>query len=346
MSERRQILLGMLMALLSGSVMWGGAVLSLVESDYVGQKAATAAFIAAWEMPTFVAPSLEPGQPTFTAVARSIISSTPTPTFSAPASCQPPPGWVSVMLPLGGSLIALADQYGANAVELAQANCLPADTSNLPPGSFLFIPGASPTPSPIPATFTPTATTYICGAPASWVSYIVRAGDTLHSLSSATGVSVPELQKANCLGTSTTISPGDLVYLPFIPYPTPWPTKTPWPTRTPTYFYPSSTPITIPTFTPAPTNTRVPTNTIAPTNTSLPAPTQPTVTIIPAINTPTPVPPTQAPSETIPANTAPPPPSATPAPPPTATQPPMPTIIPEPINPSPTPVETVNVKIQ
>lgn len=329
MSDRQQVLLGILLAFLSGSVMIGGSLLSLVESDFMGQKAATATYIAAWVMPAFITPTPQPGQPTFTAAPRSAMLLTPTPTFGAPAGCEPPAGWLSIMLPLGGSLAETASAYGISAADLAIANCIPAETSNLPPGSFLFVPSPTATPTLFPsATFTMTPTIYVCGAPPGWVQVLIRRGDTLVSLSALTGVSVEELQKANCMGNSVEISPGDYLFLPFYPYPTLWPSRTPWPTRTATRNVPTPTVVQYPTFTPIqipPSATNIPQPTAVPT---VPVSTQPFPTVIFETQVPT----------VYPSNTAPPPPTQ--PPPPTATDAPLPTIIPEPVDPSPTPRET------
>jgi LysM repeat protein len=63
-----------------------------------------------------------------------------------------------------------------------------------------------------------------CGSPYTWVVYIVRPGDSLFRLSQVYGVTVAELQQANCLGTTTTLHTGQVLYVPptapFAPSPT------------------------------------------------------------------------------------------------------------------------------
>lgn len=92
-------------------------------------------------------------------------------------------------------------------------------------------------------TSTPTATTtkhprsaatkavVSCGPPVSWVLYTVQHGDTLTSIGLAYGVSVTQLQSANCLGNSTAIQAGMPLYVPHVaprpPLPTIKPAKTP-----------------------------------------------------------------------------------------------------------------------
>jgi LysM repeat protein len=79
------------------------------------------------------------------------------------------------------------------------------------------------------------ATSVPCKAPGSWVPYVVQEGDTLYRLSQAYGITVAQLQKANCLGTSTLLKVGQtLVVPPWAPQPTIYLT----PTYTSTATYP------------------------------------------------------------------------------------------------------------
>jgi len=81
--------------------------------------------------------------------------------------------------------------------------------------------------SPQP-TLTPSLKT--CSQPVGWEVYTVRTGDTLSSIRLAAGVTVAELQEANCLGSSTFIWVGQQLFVPVIIYQT----ITPWYTPTPT----------------------------------------------------------------------------------------------------------------
>ncbi len=108
-------------------------------------------------------------------------------------------------------------------------------------------------------------TTAMCGAPAGWVQYVVRQGDTLSGLSRALGVSVAQLQTANCMGNSTQLYAGTVIYVPFYP-----PVNTVKPTNT--AVPPTKTPV-------PPTKTSVPpTDTTGPTATSVPASSTPVPT--------------------------------------------------------------------
>jgi uncharacterized protein len=91
----------------------------------------------------------------------------------------------------------------------------------------------TPTPTPTllavaPATVVaPAPTQVVCGAPpASWVRYTVRSGDTLYGLSLTYGVSMAQIQTANCLQTTTLIT-GQVLYVPNVPTRTLVPTLPP-----------------------------------------------------------------------------------------------------------------------
>jgi len=112
-----------------------------------------------------------------------------------------------------------------------------------------------------------------CSRPSGWVQYIVRTGDTLSSISEAFGISVAQLQSANCLGSSTKIYTGQILWVPNRPTVTLKPTQ---PIDTPT-FTPTLTDTLPPSNTPTPT--LHPTDTLVPTDTPLPTDTpEPTAT--------------------------------------------------------------------
>ncbi len=82
-----------------------------------------------------------------------------------------------------------------------------------------------------------------CGSPNTWVVYIVQSGDSLYRISQIYRVTVAELQRANCLGSSTTLHTGQLLYVP------PWAPIAPSPTTIivvlPTTI-PTDTPVVLP----------------------------------------------------------------------------------------------------
>jgi len=252
----------------------------------VGLALAAAATSEVWlpptsPTPTFFAPRpvtfftpvvIQPGQPTPTlSLATSTLSATgvllPTPT-----PCLPPIGWVPVSVGPGESLASLAQRFRTTVELLRKANCLFGDT--LPPGSLVYVP------PPLP---TPTAVVRRCGPPPTWIVHVVQRGENLFRLSLAYGVSVAQLQWANCL-SGTLIFAGQRLFVPpvaatntpfdWTPSPTPTATATATPSRTPT---PSITP------TPGPSPTATPT---VPSPTATPTTPLPTATFT-ATPTPT-----------------------------------------------------------
>jgi LysM repeat protein len=106
-----------------------------------------------------------------------------------------------------------------------------------------------------------------CGRPPGWVQYSVRAGDSFSSLSRVFNLSIAQLQTANCMGNSTFLYVGQLIFTPWIP-PAPLP--------------PTSVPATV-----VPSDTDVP-PTVIPSDTSVPPTTEVPPTIEPTEETPIP----------------------------------------------------------
>jgi LysM repeat protein len=146
----------------------------------------------------------------------------------------------------GDTIEQIAADYQVTQTDLMAGNCLVSTT--LLPGTILYIPFPTPTASPqptkvpqptAPATVTPIPinTIVTCGAPRGWVIYSVQAGDTLYKLSVIFGITINQLQVANCLGSSTNIYTGQRLYVPDnrlnIPTPTRTLTRTPVPTTRP-----------------------------------------------------------------------------------------------------------------
>jgi LysM repeat protein len=293
MSSFRQVLLGFLAALLTFSIIIGSFAMALTEGErpiaQLPEATSTDIPPSATMNPsaTYTAsatvPPLEPGAPTYTPSHTPTTTRTPSPTplpSSTPSPtlesvCPVPEGWYSIVVQPGDTINSLAAAYNATPQALIQVNCL--STTSLLPGARIYVPGIPPTQPPAP-----------CGPPRSWILYTVKAGDTLYSLAEAYGVTVSQLQYANCLGSSTTIRISSKLYVPNVS------TRTPSPTRT---LPPSSTP------SPEPTPTQAP-----PTATSTPTQAPPTNTPIPT----TPVPPTPVPTTASPSPTQTETPSATP----------------------------------
>lgn len=236
------VLRGILIALVSLGILIGGLSLSMAEGNMVSKPSPS---------PTSTpAPTSSPTWLPFTTTrADTPTSASPTWTPSlilTPTNCPPPTGWLAYIIKPGDTLESLAAHFQINTDELQQANCLP--TTVLLPGVIIYVPSVP---------LIPTQTRIPCGPPLGWITYIVQPSDTLYHLSQSFGIAVPELQRANCFGSSTLLHVGQMIYVP------PWATRTPSPTfpgiSTPTYI-PSDTPILTPE-TPTDTSPEVSTDT-------------------------------------------------------------------------------------
>jgi LysM repeat protein len=134
--------------------------------------------------------------------------------------CSTPSGWERITLAGDDTLTTLAEARGVSRELLMEKNCLVSAT--LIANKQLYLPPLPPSQTPQPltntvtvaASLTPSVTPVRCGAPRGWVRYTVQFGDTLFRLSTIFNVSVPELQLANCLGWSSIIRAGEILYVP------------------------------------------------------------------------------------------------------------------------------------
>jgi LysM repeat protein len=297
-----QLTIGLLTAMGMVVFIFGALLLSLSEDAGFAQAMITPDAAAS---PTDTVPPITP-PPGITLVVR---SPSPSPTTAQPrsTSCQPPSGWRSYTVMAGDQLSAIAIDIGRPIQELMEANCM--ITPELIPGTLLYLP------PPPTATLTATAsleptitltTTVVwptrtpqpsCGPYRGWVLYTVQPGDNLFKLSQAFGVSVYQLQQANCL-QGTLIQAGNRIYVPNIatrtpviaPTDSPTPTLTPSRTTVPSSLTPTNTvsPSASATLTPTASSTMLPpsgTPTDAPTGTATPTP---TLTLTPTVTEPSP----------------------------------------------------------
>jgi LysM repeat protein len=287
MNTLRQIGGSLLLALFSIALVIGGISLALAES-YVPQIPTLTQTLAPTSI--FSTSTANTGTPTLSVVSFTPTLSTPSATFPPPTFCPPPAGWIAIMVQPGESLATLAARYNTTPANLSIANCL--FSSDLPAGSIIYVPPF------------PTQTSIPCGPPPGWVRYIVRPGDTLTSLSQAFGVSIAQLQFANCMPANQYyLVVGQTIWVPNVATHTPRATATH--TLTPVVIiFPTLTstasvtppPTTIPTFTATPTDSPTPpptatvaspttpptaTPTVPPTNTSFPTATATPITPAP-----------------------------------------------------------------
>jgi len=220
-----QIFWGVFSVLLAGGILLGSLTMAMVESepelallpplqvDYI---------VSATPSPLVNTP--KPGEPTFTPTQTILPSATEvlerqiTPSPTQTLQCARPPGWSSIVIEWGDTLTNLASRYGISTEELAYANCL--HTHSLEPGTVLSVPDLRD-----PAVLV-TKPVESCGPPADWVFYTVKSGDTLYSLSMSLGVTIRQLQSANCMGNKILIVTGDRLSVPYIPVSTTTPSTT------------------------------------------------------------------------------------------------------------------------
>jgi len=272
MKALRQMGSGFIIGIISLLLVIGGISLSLAESSAPSLPPTPSpiptTFAVEFASP-LPSPTLLPETPT----EISTLVPTATLALAQPTSCTIPAGWVAVTIGANDTLYSIAERYKTTADNLDTSNCL---NNTLPAaGSILYVP-------PVP-----TVTVIPCGPPSSWIkAYTVKAGDNLYRISLLYRTTVAQLQSANCMGSSTIIHVGQLLWVPNVPTSTPGITITL--TRTATvatststvnFSTPTNTPTNTPDFstpTNTATNTPLPTTTWSPTPSVTPPPTQST----------------------------------------------------------------------
>jgi LysM repeat protein len=247
-----QVGFGMIIALISVGLILGALAVALAEGY---GKTPTNPTPSGDIPPTSAQPYVPPS---------AVDTLPPAPSIPPPTSCPKPAGWVSYIVQSGDSLDSLAQRYRISAESILLSNCLPSNALQV--GMYISVPPAA------------ASTIVPCQPPYNWLLYTVRPGDNLFRIGLAYGITVPQLQAANCMGYSTTIYAGKQIHVPpwatitptftltFTITPTPTDTATPtvtW-TASPT-FTPTETPSTTPT--PSPTATFTETFTPSPTAT-------------------------------------------------------------------------------
>jgi len=174
-----------------------------------------------------LSPTIEPTQQVNTPLAQATALPTnlPSSTPTATLACQPPSGWILYKVQTGDTIEELANRFGLSKEQIREANCLVSD--RILPDTELYLPAETPTPTAtatISASVTPTTS---CGTPPGWITYTVKLNDNFFRISYNYGISVQELQLANCLKNTEIIRPGQVLYVPNVPTRTPQATATP-----------------------------------------------------------------------------------------------------------------------
>lgn len=225
MPALRQVLLGGAVALFSVIIILGALTLAFAERD---QNRALAVLQTAIISTGLTLADLQQEWPTKTSSPSPTLTDTPFPSPTA-VICTRPAGMDRVSVLSGETLSLLALRYDVSIRQLLAWNCM--QVSDFAVGMYLLVPSLSPAPS-----FTSTAVETLapaakpkddrCTPPSSWVSYTVQPGDNLYQIGQRYRIPWQELQRANCLST-TTIRVGQLLYVPNVP-----PSTSPPPTET------------------------------------------------------------------------------------------------------------------
>ena len=261
---------GLIVAVVSVLLVLGGISLSLAENKPPEQPTPTPlppSIATSIELPTSTPIIVITNSPeAATQTATQTFTAIPSATLVVAVVCTPPTGWIQIIVSVSDTLYSIAERYKTTAEILNTSNCL---NNTLPAaGSRLYVP-------PVP-----TVTVIPCGPLAGWIKvYMVKPGDNLYRISLLYRTTVALLQRANCMGSSTIIYVGQLLYVPNVPTSTPGVTSIPsFNTATPSFTPPATSTVPV-TDTPAPSPTTAPTDTSIPTATStLPSVSFPTPT--------------------------------------------------------------------
>ena len=215
MQNLRQLGGGVIIALVSVILVIGGISLALSETLPTRATPTPIPPTISLDFPTAtftVSPLIVSETPSVTQISAPTMTDTfiPTVTLVPQISCTAPSGWVRIVTRSGDSVYALAQRYKTTAENLAASNCL--SSFDISAGLTLYVP-------PVP-----TVTVIPCGPPLGYVKrYVVQPGDTLFRIALSYGITYTQLQRANCMGTSTTIYAGQVLWVPNIPTRTPKP---------------------------------------------------------------------------------------------------------------------------
>ncbi len=216
MQSLRQLGGGVIIAIISVLLVIGGISLSLAET------------MPPQATPTPIPPTVSLDFPTATFTPSLVFADTAAATATLPViaadtvfatntlyvqpSCNPPAGWLPVAITTTDSIYSLAQRYKTTPETLGTANCL--SSYDVPVGFVIYVPPVAATVTVVP-----------CGPPPGYVRrYIVQRGDTLSSIARLYGILYTTLQRANCMGSSTKIYSGQLLWVPNIILPTRYPT--------------------------------------------------------------------------------------------------------------------------
>jgi len=267
MKALRQMSSGFIIGAISLLLVIGGISLSLTETSGSSLPPTPSPIPTTFAV-DFAAPF--PTQDIPTAAPTETIAFAASATQAVQAVCAIPSGWILITVGVGEDLNTIAQRYNTTTDELNQKNCL--NFINPAPGTKIYVPAVA------------TQVVVQCFPPNSWVKkHVVRAGENLFRIAMSYGITYPQLQAGNCMGGSTTIFVGQLLWVPNVSTITPLP-----PTITFTIAV-TNTPVSTSTNTPdfsTPTFTFTPSPTFVVTSSPVPATSTPSLTPLPSATAP------------------------------------------------------------
>jgi LysM repeat protein len=151
--------------------------------------------------------------PPFSTATLAIISNA-TSTIASSACVVTQGSWTAIVVGPNDTLYSIAEQYNTTVEDINVKNCL--YLQNPAPGTVIYVPAVQVTKVVVP-----------CYPPAGWVkNYVVKPGDTLYRIALSYGITYPQLQAGNCMGSSTVIFVGQTLWVPNVPTLTPVPLPT------------------------------------------------------------------------------------------------------------------------
>jgi len=210
MKALRQMGSGFIIGIISLLLVIGGISLSLAESS-APEVPPTPSPIPTTFAVEFASPL--PSPTPFPETPTEAPTLLPTSTIAQQVTCTIPAGWLPITVGVNDTLYSIAERYKTTADNLDTSNCL----NNTPPttGSIIYVP-------PVP-----TVTVIPCGPPPHWIKgHTVQAGENLYRISLLYRTTVQQLQSANCMGSSTIIHVGQLLWVPNVVTSTPAVTNT------------------------------------------------------------------------------------------------------------------------
>jgi LysM repeat protein len=207
MKALRQMGSGFIIGVLSLLLVVGGISLSLAETSAPAVPPTPSPIPTNFSV-EFASPFPSPTLELVPIIPTDTLIPSPTTEVQVVTTCAFPANWITVTVGANEDLYTIAQKYNTTTDELNEKNCL--NYLNPAPGAIIHVPAV------------PTKVVAPCLPPAGWVKrHVVQKGDNLYRIALSYGISYPQLQAGNCMGTSVTIFAGQILWAPNMPTFTP-----------------------------------------------------------------------------------------------------------------------------